>query len=38
MKKVPLVLEYLLGFARDRSLGLGHRYQVRQSIDTVVTN
>ena len=38
MKKVPLVLEYLLDFARSQFKGLGRIYQVRQRTDTVVTN
>ena len=38
MKKVPLVLEYLLDFTRGQYLGLDRSYQVRQSTDTMVTN
>ena len=38
MKKVPLVLEYLLDFTRDQYIGLDRSYQVSQSTDTVVTN
>ena len=38
MKKLPLVLEYLLDFARDQYIPLGYNYQVRQSTDTVMTN
>ena len=38
MKKLPLILEYLLGFSRDQYIGSGRSYQVRQSTDTVVTN
>ena len=38
MRKLPLVLEYLLDFARGQYIGGGQSYQVRQSTDTVVTN
>ena len=38
MKKVPLVLEYLLDFSRSQSRGWRQSYQVRQSTDTMVTN
>ena len=37
MKKVPLLLEFLLEFARGYK-ALGRSYQVRQRTDTVVTN
>ena len=38
MKKVPLVLEYLLDFARVKYVACPISYQVRQRTDTVVTN
>ena len=38
LKKIPLVLEYLLDFARVEFVTYAPSYQVRQSPDTVVTN